>query len=587
VARGREVRRAALGLLFAAAVLVVTSIARTASSDDTGDDRRVHTQCIDDRLHELEAQDRPATRLKLAECEVSAKQLLAAVRDAQKALNAAVDAHDAPTARDARQLLAQLLPRIARVSFTAPPGVTDLNLTFDGKPVPVQQLGKTFSVDPGHHVAHAEAVINANPMVFDRQYDLADGESLSVDVLLVPPKPEYLTVGQLKCVLVARTQEEVSRCLPQDRTPLVVKVGFEFSAYTDTTNVNVLSPSVNGSVSSPTVGWNIGGSYLVDVVSAASPDIVSEASPPFHEVRHAGALTGGYKPGLYGAQAQANISDEPDYLSLGAGLALSADLNDKLTSPRVAYNFSHDTIGRSTTPFSVFHHDLDTHEIEAGITLVMSARSLLLASGTVQLERGDQSKPYRYVPMFDGSTSATVKPGQSIDSVNQTRLQMRPLEQLPTERNRYAIGARFAHRFASSTLRLEQRLYDDSWEQKATTTDIRWMIDIGRSLRVWPHARLNAQTGADFFRLAYTASFDPTSHAYTAPAFRTDDRELSPLIALTGGGGARVALTGPDAKTQLAVTLQSDVMYSHYFNALFITSRTAVYGTLGLDAEFQ
>ena len=72
---------------------------------------------------------------------------------------------------------------------------------------------------------------------------------------------------------------------------------------------------MNGTVSSPTAGWNVGGSFLVDVVTAASPDIVSEASPPFHEQRYAGRLTGGYKPGHYGVQGRQRLEHEPDYIS--------------------------------------------------------------------------------------------------------------------------------------------------------------------------------------------------------------------------------------------------------------------------------
>jgi hypothetical protein len=62
-----------------------------------------------------------------------------------------------------------------------------------------------------------------------------------------------------------------------------VKAGTQLSGYSDTTNVEVWSPEVDANVSSPTQGWNVGGHFLVDVVTAASPDIVSEASPPFHE----------------------------------------------------------------------------------------------------------------------------------------------------------------------------------------------------------------------------------------------------------------------------------------------------------------
>ena len=60
------------------------------------------------------------------------------------------------------------------------------------------------------------------------------------------------------------------------------------------------SPEIDANVSSPTQGWNVGGHFLVDVVTAASPDIVSEASPPFKEQRYSGGLDGGYKLGPYG-----------------------------------------------------------------------------------------------------------------------------------------------------------------------------------------------------------------------------------------------------------------------------------------------
>ena len=59
----------------------------------------------------------------------------------------------------------------------------------------------------------------------------------------------------------------------------------------------------------------------------------------------------------------ADVSSEPDYLSIGGGLALTVDLDDKLVTPRFGVHYSHDTIGRSRTPFSAFHHTLDSAEI--------------------------------------------------------------------------------------------------------------------------------------------------------------------------------------------------------------------------------
>jgi hypothetical protein len=545
-------------------------------------------ECIERNKKSLGLEEQPRTRLHLASCEARSGKLIDALQDAQKALKLGIERRDAPVMRAARQRVSDLLPRIPHVTFVPPAGAGDLTVTFDERPVPNQSLTKKFSIDPGKHTVHAEGTLNSIPLTFDRDYDVKEAELVTVQIVLVSQAPEYLTPGQLKCMLSAKSQEEVVKCLPQNRKNLVVKAGFDVGGYSDTDHVNVLTPSINGSVSSPTAGWNIGGTYLVDIITAASPDIVSEASQHFREVRNAGTLTGGYKPGLYGAQATVNVSEEPDYLSFGGGLALTADLRDKLITPRVAGNYSHDIIGRAGTPYNVFHHNLDTSEVEAGLTLVLSPTSLLMLSATLQLERGDQSKPYRYVPMFDPVAVAPFIPaGATIDLVNHVRLPLRPLEQLPTERNRYAVGARFAHRFSASTLRIEERIYYDTWLQKASTTDLRYIMDLSRRIRVWPHLRFNAQSGTNFYQLAYSAAINPTLNQIVLPTYRTGDRELSPLMTGTAGGGLRIALTSPESKTQYGFQVQGDAMYTRFFNSLFVTERTGVYGTIGLDAEFE
>jgi hypothetical protein len=201
------------------------------------------------------------------------------------------------------------------------------------------------------------------------------------------------------------------------------------------------------------------------------------------------------------------------------------------------------------------------------------------------IERGDQSKPYRYVPMFDPTTVVPV--GASINYVNDNRLPMRPLEQLPTARERYAVAMRYALRIGGkATLRLEERAYTDTWNIRATTTDFRFIVDASRRLRIWPHLHVHAQTSASFYSRAYTATTEPDG-TVRLPAYRTDDRELSPFISGTGGGGAHLSLSAPEAKFQYGISAQADAMYSQYFSALFIKSRIAYYGTLGFDVEFQ
>ncbi len=70
-------------------------------------------------------------------------------------------------------------------------------------------------------------------------------------------------------------------------------------------------------------GWSVDGRYLVDVVSAASVDIVSTASRRWEEVRHAGSL-GGDRPtsklgtttvAEYDATLQSLVALEPEKMS--------------------------------------------------------------------------------------------------------------------------------------------------------------------------------------------------------------------------------------------------------------------------------
>jgi hypothetical protein len=125
----------------------------------------------------------------------------------------------------------------------------------------------------------------------------------------------------------------------------------------------------------------------------------------------------------------------------------------------------------------------------------------------------------------------------------------------------------------------------DTWGMFASTSDARYLVDLGEHLRVWPHLRIHAQKGTSFYQLAYAAEVDQNGSAVNIPLYRTGDRELSPMLQLTAGGGARIALTSDKAPTRYAIVVSGDVMYGHYFRSLFIRSRTAVYGTVGFEVE--
>ena len=71
----------------------------------------------------------------------------------------------------------------------------------------------------------------------------------------------------------------------------------------------------------------------------------------------------------------------------------------------------------------------------------------------------------------------------------------------------------------------------------------------------------------------------------TTREYRTGDRELSRMLSLTVGGGARYELSPAKATTKYAVIASTELMLSHYFQSLYVTDRTALYGTLGFEVD--
>ena len=368
---------------------------------------------------------------------------------------------------------------------------------------------------------------------------------------------------------------------PEQTSNVTARASLEVGAYVDSTATSVLTPSVGGTVESPTAGWAISGRYLVDVVSAASPDIISTASPHWTEVRDAGNLGFRYKPAATGVGASASTSYTPDYLSLGASAQLIQDLDDKNLTLVGGYGYGHDTIGRTGTPFSVFSRTLQWHSLSLGASRVVNPSLVLGVYGDAVLERGDQSKPYRYIPIFTPDVAASIPAGASATLVANSRMQARPIEQLPLERDRFAITGRFAWRGQSTTLRLEERGYADSWGLRASTTDLRYFIDLSRRASIWPHGRFHIQNGVDFWKRAYTAL-----SVHDLPALRAGDRELGPLSTVGGGGGLRIALGAAGALDDASLVTTVDGFYTSFSDAIYVTKRYSGLVTTALEVAF-
>jgi hypothetical protein len=111
---------------------------------------------------------------------------------------------------------------------------------------------------------------------------------------------------------------------------------------------------------------------------------------------------------------------------------------------------------------------------------------------------------------------------------------------------------------------------------------MRFIVDAGKSVRFWPHVRFHAQTGADFWQLAYVSEY--SGGRLQVPALRSGDRELGPLFAVTGGGGVRFAF---GESKNWGFTFNGDVIYTQFLNTLYILQRFGYFGAIGLEVDVE
>lgn len=538
--------------------------------------------CADYASRSFDEDGRSTTRYLGAQCNERGGRWTAALKDYQEVVSQATAEGKKATAAEAGTRAKLLRERIPRLILQPPAGVENLKVQIDGKELSEGQIGGEVWVDPGQREVTAQGTLAGAKLEFRQLVTVQARQTKTVEITQ-GTGGAIQDQAVMKCMLEAKTKDEIAACLKrgEESAALNLLVALEISAYHDTDAVDVLTPGVVASLESPTGGWGVGGSFLIDVVTAASADIVATASPRWTEVRYVPAINGHAKFGDTDIRLNGSASVEPDYLALGAGLGFSTDLAEKMITPALSYDFGYDISGRAGTPFSVYGKKIHRHGITGSVTFVLDKASIFVPTLTSVFEFGDTSKPYRYLPLFDPNTEVLV--GETIDSVNAKRLPGRVAEQLPTNRQRYAAAGLYARRFSTVTFRLEERLYLDSWGVMASTTDFLLPNDFTESFRLWPHLRFHAQSGAKFYQLAYTAT-EAADGRLDVPKLRTGDRELGPMLTGTAGLGSRIEF---GENNSMALQLTADAMYTRFLDHLFVRGRFGVFGAATVEALFE
>ncbi len=330
--------------------------------------------------------------------------------------------------------------------------------------------------------------------------------------------------------------------------------------YTDNDGVTVVSPSVSGAVNAGPA--TLDARVTLDIISAASVDLVTAASPRgFEETRTEAAVGAAWDFGRGTVTGLGyTVSLEPDFRTHGVGLSQTIDLLDRHATLALRYGFAASKVGR--------HGNLDrsrtTHSADASWTHILSKTVALDISVGASFVSGYQANPYRFVRLYAPGGDAHVTA---------------VAEAVPSERVRGIALARVRARVVPHVFVLgEYRFFGDTWGVTAHTVTARvsgalWSDRLTLSAEV----RGYLQDGASFYRARYDT-------APAVPARRTADKELGPMASLTGGVSAELSL--PVAADHiLRVGLGVDVVRFEYLDYVFLAGRTAAIVVVDLTWE--
>jgi hypothetical protein len=341
-----------------------------------------------------------------------------------------------------------------------------------------------------------------------------------------------------------------------------VTVSSKVQLYADTDRTVVVSPHVTGTVTLPSK-TSLSATYTEDVVSSASVDVRTTASPRIYDRRQevdfgVGQIIGGFTLGASYMHAR-----ERDYLSNGGSFTLSRELFQKNTTVSLRGGFMSNIVGRADDP--LYQAPMTDFSGDLALTQIFTPTTIAQLNVTVARTNGMIASPYRHVRV--NITEPT--------SGNTLLLLMPEAE--PSDRFRFA-AALGVKQYIGSFLVLhgEYRIYRDSWQVLSHTVDARVILDFSPiTLRF--RYRFYTQGRAFFYEPIYDAlktylSSDRELSAFTSHLFGLKV-EWAPLRTEKSGAAFRF-----DAKCE--------GMYFNYPEFIRLPERWALIAQVGAAVDF-
>lgn len=340
-----------------------------------------------------------------------------------------------------------------------------------------------------------------------------------------------------------------------------VAVSSKVQLYADTDRTVVVSPHVTGTVTLDTK-TSLSATYTEDVVSSASVDVRTTASPRIYDRRQEVDFGVGQEVSGFQLGASYMHARERDYLSNGGSLTVSRELFQKNTTISLRGGFMSNVVGRADDP--LYQAPMTDWSGDLALTQLFGPNTIAQLNVTVARTNGMIASPYRKVRVTFASESST------------------PLSVLLPENepgDRFRLAAALAiKQYLGSFLVLhgEYRLYRDSWEVLSHTVDARAVFDLSPfTLRL--RYRYYTQSRAFFYQPSYDVP----------RVFLSSDRELSAFSShLFGAKVEWTPLRTEKKGTLLRLDVKAEGMYFNYPEFLRLRERWALITQVGASVDF-
>ena len=251
------------------------------------------------------------------------------------------------------------------------------------------------------------------------------------------------------------------------------------------------------------------GNYYVDMVSSASIDVVTTASP-YSEERKQWSLGMDYLRGNTTVRAGYTSSVETDYDASTYNVSISQDMFGGLTTLTVNYALGDDIVTKRGD--DTFEKFLDKQNYGLGLTQILTKNLILALNFETGTDEGYLNNPYRTVRYFNASD--TSGRGYSYEE-----------EVYPNTRTSNAVGIRARYFLPyRAAIEGEYRFFTDTWDIESHTASLTY-IHPWRDFTFTGKFRYHDQTAAHFY-----SDLFPRAQATN---FRGRDKELSPLTSYT------------------------------------------------------